>query len=635
MEASDAPDLDEAEITSAPSEQRKRKKAPPKGGKRRRTAARKRKPRRRHPVRTAVLILLLVLVLGAVGAAGYMTYRISLIDTVYPGVAVEGVELGGMTRQQASDALMQLGAERYDGLSVTANLPLDNTLTITGEEAGLAYSADAAVQAAWNYGRGGSMLANAVDYVKAEYLHQNDFALNDALEVSLDADAIRAIVAEAKVDIDEQLLQSGIDIGEGEIRITKGASGLTLDEEAVVSQFTQALLSGSGEGFTYESAPQPDEKFDFQGLYDELYAEKAEAQIFFATDYDEEGNVIPWEPWVTPDRDRHRREKPMRQIPELPEGFDFNGEPYAITRSVVGVSFDVAEAERLWAQAGYGETVVIPLVVDEPEMSTEDYESMLFADVLSKNWTMVKIYNRDYADECRTTLSGSSSNRISNVKKACGLLDGLVLMPGEIFSYNDAIGERLAENGWLPAPAYANGEVRQENGGGICQVSSTLYNAVMYADLEIVERECHQFQVGYLPWGMDATVSWGWPDFKFRNNNEYPIMIHSWVDEATNECCVQIKGTDTEHIYVVMRFSYAERADTSGKYHDANGNSLAVGMNAATWRRYYHDGEDFNTTDFFCEVYEFYSQYNYHTEDIEARNVPLPAAPAAEESGET
>ena len=584
---------------------------------------------------TAVLIVLLVLVLSAVGAAGYMTYRISLIDTVYPGVSVNGIDLSGMTRQEAGDALLQLGAEKYDGLSVTANLPLDNTLTITARQAGLTYSAEGAADAAWNYGRSGTMLSNAVDYVKAEYFHQNDFNWDGGLEVSLDQDAVRAIVEEAKVSIDEQLLESGIDIGEGEIRITKGASGLTLDEEAVVSRFTQALLSGSGEGFTYESAPQPDEEFDFQGLYDELHADKAEAHIYFATDYDEEGNIIPWEPWVTPDRDRHRREKPARVIPELPEGFDFHGEPYAITRSVVGVSFDVAEAEQKWAQAGYGETVVIPLIIDEPEMSTEDYESMLFADVLSKNWTMVKIYNRDYADECRTTLSGSSNNRISNVKKACGLLDGLVLMPGEIFSYNEAVGERTEANGWLPAPAYANGEVRQENGGGICQVSSTLYNAVMYADLEVVERECHQFQVGYLPWGMDATVSWGWPHFKFRNNNEYPIKIHAWVDEETNQCCVQILGTDTEHIYVIIRFSYAERADTSGKYHDADGNALAVGMNAATWRRYYHDGEDFNTTDFFCEVYEFYSQYNYHTEDIEARNVPLPAPPAAEESAES
>ena len=582
---------------------------------------------------TAVLIVLLVLVLGAVGAAGYMTYRISLIDTVYPGVAVNGIDLSGMTHQEAADALLQLGAEKYDGLSVTANLPLDNTLTITGEQAGLTYSANGAADAAWSYGRSGTMLANAVDYVKAEYLHQNDFSYDGGLEVSLDQDAIRAIVAEAKVGIDEQLLESGIDIGEGEIRITKGASGLTLDEEAVVSQFTQALLSGSGGEFTYESAPQPDEKFDFQSLYDELYAEKEEAHIYYARDYEDQSNATP-APTLNPNIETTPTPAPVRVIPELPEGFDFQGQPYAITRSVTGVSFDVAEAERKWAQAGYGETVEIPLDIDEPEMSTEDYESMLFADNLSKNWTMVRLYKRDYCEEVRTTLSGSSPNRISNVKKACGLLDGLMLMPGEVFSYNDAIGERTEANGWLPAPAYANGEVRQENGGGICQVSSTLYNAALYSNLKIVERTCHQFQVGYLPWGMDATVSWGWPDFKFQNDKLYPIKIVAWVDEATNECCIQIKGTGTDHQYVMMRFNNWETFDTTGKYHDADGKPLSVGMAAATWRAVYNDGDDYATAKPVFEIYEAYSTYNYHTEDIEKRNVPRPAAPADEGGGE-
>ena len=163
---------------------------------------------------------------------------------------------------------------------------------------------------------------------------------------------------------------------------------------------------------------------------------------------------------------------------------------------------------------------------------------------------------------------------------------------------------------------------RQEYGGGICQVSSTLYNAVLYANLEIVERACHQFQVGYLPWGMDATVSWGWPDFKFRNDAEYPVKIHAWVDEETNECCVQILGTDVKHQYVLMQFNNWEVFDETGTYFDANGNPLSVGMAAATWRLVFNDGDDYNTATPISKEYEAYSTYNYHTEDIEARNVP-------------
>ena len=263
------------------------------------------------------------------------------------------------------------------------------------------------------------------------------------------------------------------------------------------------------------------------------------------------------------------------------------------------------------------------MTVTNPEHTTEEINAMLFRDELSKNWTMVRLWNRDYCNEVRTSLSGSSSNRISNVKKACELLDGMILIPGQSFSFNEALGERTDVNGWLPATAYANGEVRQEYGGGICQVSSTLYNAVLYANLEIVERACHQFQVGYLPWGMDATVSWGWPDFKFRNDAEYPVKIHAWVDDDTNECCIQILGTDVKHQYVLMRFNNWETFDETGTYHDASGNPLSVGMAAATWRMVFNDGDDYNTATPISEEYEAYSTYNYHTEDIEARNVPL------------
>ena len=293
-----------------------------------------------------------------------------------------------------------------------------------------------------------------------------------------------------------------------------------------------------------------------------------------------------------------------------------------MTQSSVGRTFDVAEAEKAWAAASYGDTVTIPMTVTKPEHTTEEINDMLFRDALSKNWTLVRLWNRDYCNEVRTSLSGSSADRISNVKKACGLLDGLVLIPGQTLSFNDTLGERTEANGWKPATAYANGEVRQEYGGGICQVSSTLYNAVLYANLEIVERACHQFQVGYLPWGMDATVSWGWPDFKFRNDAEYPVKIHAWVDEDTNECCVQILGTDVKHQYVLMQFNNWEVFDETGTYFDANGNPLSVGMAAATWRLVFNDGDDYNTATPISKEYEAYSTYNYHTEDIEARNVP-------------
>ena len=563
-------------------------------------------------------MLLLVVCLAAAGAVAIAADKAAHLETFLPGVTVRGVELTGMTPAEASGILQKMGAELYDGLTVTAQLPLDNELTVSAWDAGLAYTDEAAVEAAWNYGRDGTLLENAWTWIRAEYLGKTDFTYEEPRTVTLNEDAVRQIVAGAAADINEQLLASGVEVTDAEIRLTKGASGLTLDQDEIVSRFKAALLSGSGEGFTYEAAPQADEEYDFRSLYDELYSEVAEAKLYYARDYGPDGQAL------------------TQGAEPLPEGFDFAGQPYGISRSAVGVTFDVADAEARWKAASYGDTVVVPLAVTKPEMSTEDWENMLFADNLSKNWTMVRLWNREYCEEVRTSLAGSTDFRISNVKKACDILNGMMLMPGETFSYNDALGERLDTLGWLPAPAYANGEVRQEYGGGICQVSSTLYNAVLYANLEIVERTCHQFQVGYLPWGMDATVSWGWPDFKFRNDKEYPIMIVAWVDDDTRECCVQIKGTDTEHQYVMMRFANWEFYDNTDTYHDASGNPLAMGMEASTWRQVFNDGDDWATATPVSETYEAYSKYNYHTEDIEARNVPLAGAPETPaEGGET
>ncbi|HBD85810.1 MAG TPA: hypothetical protein DC001_00105, partial [Clostridiales bacterium] len=110
--------------------------------------------------------------------------------------------------------------------------------------------------------------------------------------------------------------------------------------------------------------------------------------------------------------------------------------------------------------ADYGDTVMIPLTVTEPELTTEKLASMLFSDVLGT---------------ATTSLTGSSLNRITNITLSAGIINGTVLNPGETFSYNEAVGQRTAERGFKEAGAYSGGQVVQELGGGICQVSSTLY----------------------------------------------------------------------------------------------------------------------------------------------------------------
>lgn len=136
-----------------------------------------------------------------------------------------------------------------------------------------------------------------------------------------------------------------------------------------------------------------------------------------------------------------------------------------------------------------------------------------------------------------TNASSSSSNRINNISLALSSINGYILRPGEEFSFNSAVGQRTAERGYKMAAAYSGGEVTEELGGGICQVSTTLFNAAVKADLEITERKAHSMPVSYVDKGKDATVSWGSQDLRFKNNTDAPVCI---VARLTDEKRVKI-----------------------------------------------------------------------------------------------
>lgn len=131
---------------------------------------------------------------------------------------------------------------------------------------------------------------------------------------------------------------------------------------------------------------------------------------------------------------------------------------------------------------------------------------------------------RDILGDFSTSVMGSPG-RVTNMRLSLAAINNTLLLPGEVFSFNEIVGERTVEKGYKPAPIIFGETVAPGVGGGVCQVSSTLYNAVRRADLEIVERRIHSIAPSYIQHGMDATVAWPYTDFKFRNNNEYPIIV--------------------------------------------------------------------------------------------------------------
>jgi vancomycin resistance protein YoaR len=223
---------------------------------------------------------------------------------------------------------------------------------------------------------------------------------------------------------------------------------------------------------------------------------------------------------------------------------------YAIVDSVDGISFDLEGAKALLAAAADGETVTIPLVFTEAEITTSELEDSLFRDVLGSFQTNV----------------GGSAARKSNVQLAAEKCDEYIMLPGDIFGFNETVGERTAANGFSAAPAYVNGDTVDEIGGGICQVSSTIYNACLLANLEITERSNHSYTSSYVDVGFDATVSWGGPDYKFCNDTDYPIKLVMVYENST--LTAKIYGTKVDDITVKMSSEILSVDNYETKYED-------------------------------------------------------------------
>lgn len=462
-------------------------------------------------------------------------------DTIYPKVSVNGTDVGGMTAAEAASALEAAGWGEGEK-TVTVELPLEHTLTVNAADVGAELTAQEAAVMAFDYCHGGTIIENVMAYVRC---------LVSGAEVEIKAEvdeaALADIVREEVTQVKSGLMTSGVEIKGDTLEVVKGASAVEIDESELMSLVKTALEDMKYGPLDYEVEVNASVELDIDELYNSICCEAKDAYY-----------------------DKEKKE---------------------VVESVTGVDFNKAEAQKLWDAAELGETVEIPLELTEPERTTEYVESRLFANDLGETVT--------------TSLAGSTQNRITNVQLAAASIDGIILAPGEQFSYNDALGERTTERGYKAAGAYSGGQVVQEVGGGICQVSSTLYYAALLANLQIDVRTCHYFPVGYLPAGLDATVSWGGPEFKFTNNRDWPIKIEASVDTAKNTVSVHIVGTDEDGSYVQMTYA------TWLVYGNSEYPETATGYKAATYRSVFDKNGNLLSKEL-----EAYSEYHYHEEDI-------------------
>ena len=466
----------------------------------------------------ALSVLLVVFLIACIGVTWWYFDYTKDDGLIYPNVYAFGMDLSGMTPEEAAAALHAATDDTFSALDLTISLP-DRTLTLSPEQTGAGVDVDGLVQLAYSYGRDGSRWENTQAKAAAAL---TTYDLDTRICVSVNTDAIRQILDDAAAQAASTLTQAAVSV-------TGETPDLNLSYKKAMEQTDVAhkeltIVLGT-----------PDRSLDVGTLLETVlnaYYTNDFSPIAFSYDV------------VEPDALDLQALCAANTIAPVDAILDETD--YSITHEVLGYGFDLEALKALVADAGEGETVKLTFGYLPAEKTWEAIDATLFKDVLGSV----------------STNHTNNSNRNTNLRLACKALNGKIIRPGEVFSYNETLGKRTEKKGYKPAGAYSGGKTVQTVGGGICQVSSTLYYACLKADLEIVERTAHGYTVSYMPYGMDATVSWGTLDYKFKNNTDYPIRIEAGVSDG--QVHVKLIGTDTKDYYVKMTYETVE-GPTEGK----------------------------------------------------------------------
>ena len=319
------------------------------------------------------------------------------------------------------------------------------------------------------------------------------FKTNLKLNIEINEEQFKEMIKNTQAEMPEAVKEYSYEIKDNKLIITNGKSGKTIDVEKLKEQIIENIkLQFNGESKvieipTTDTEPAP---IDVEQIYHSIYKEAKDAYII--------------------------------------------EDPFELHKEEDGVDFEISIEEAKAMVQEEKETYEIPLKITKPRVAVKNLGDKLFKQKLSKYTT---IYD------------SSNTNRASNIALAAKTINGTILLPGETFSYNGTLGNTTKEKGYKPGGAYVGGKIVQTYGGGICQVSSTLYNAVLYANLEIVERYNHSYSVTYVPAGRDATVSYGGKDFKFKNTRNYPIRISA--NAKNGVVSISIEGIKEEKEYEI------------------------------------------------------------------------------------
>lgn len=514
----------------------------------------------------ALTCVFAVLALCAIAGISYVYLVIKpyeSYDKIMPNVYCAGINLGGMTQSEAQAAIEE--ALRSPSNSVTVKLP-DGSYEFCPAQEGVTLNGEAVARRAYSYMRTDTTAfgmykayrqAKATEYhltAETELKYSSEDIAKQAETISKET---RIEPTESTASYDEEnhtvtltlgepgreILPESIENAVEQAFTTLDFSDISLDYDKIeidtkaLARLTRQCVRDYGvdvvEPYVYADADShtidvymgtPGYTMKAEDLYKK--AEEAMASGTYGSVTLELTEVIPTDVDIT---DAYHElacdpTEPYYANGDVQEGYD-------------GYTLDWESAVNQIVNAKWGELVSVPMTAVPPEKTADEIRAVLFRDQLS------------------TFSSPHTANagRTANLTLACNAINGTVINAGETFSFNGVVGERTAAKGYQKATVYVGTDSKEETGGGICQVASTVYDAALYADLEITERAPHTFFVTYVNGGLDATVYWGSQDFCFRNNTEYPIRVDAWVSGGYVN--ISIYGTKINDNYVVLDYT--------------------------------------------------------------------------------
>lgn len=408
-------------------------------------------------------------------------------SNVIANVKINNMEVSGLSQAQIGEKLEKIINEISEEEIILKHGEIQKTYTLKQME--LETNIAETTYNACKLGRSGNIFANNFKII--------DILINGEnlkIDIKFNEEILKSIFNNLGEEWEGTFIDNSYYIDGDKLVIVKGKEGIIIDENALRQEIVN-LVNKKIEGEKVNEIEIPTitnkpSEIDLNKIQKEIYKEPKNAS------YD----------------------KTAGKLSIHSDGIDF------------GVSIE--EAKEIIAEDK--EECNIPLKITKPEITTDMLGEDAFPNTLGS---------------FSTRYDASNKNRGTNIELAAEAINGTVLLPGEKFSFNSIVGPTTAAKGYKLAGAYAAGELVENYGGGICQVSSTIYNAVLCANLEIIERYNHSSVVSYVDPGLDATISYGSRDLKFKNPRKYAVRINAKASNGILD--VEIKGIYEEEEYEI------------------------------------------------------------------------------------